>query len=483
MGLVLSPLAVSSSHAQLAQGVTFLSLDEALRLAWQNNLEIQIAQLDLSIKETDLPSALARYDTDLDIEADFEQDEAEKSSVVVGTKTDTTRLNFALKRLLRFGTTLAMSFLNQRNATNSTFTSVNPHFDTDVEVSLTQPLLKNWAGIVDRSEVEMTRVDIEQFDLDTQDRIEEILAACEEAYWELVREHERVEIKTRALQDAQRFLNINRERIQTGLIEKPDLLAAEANVKQREIEVLIAENSFQSASNELRLKLNWAGQERILPTESPAFEKEVAYLDQSLVTALSARRDYQKAKLEIDEKEVQLTMKRNERWPQLDLEATLTGNGLDRHWEDAVGESYAGDNPTYFVGVSASFPLERSEENAEHARAKFEKARAILEFQQTELKIVTEVESRVRDVNLAAVQADKRLAIESLQKEKLAEEEKKFSYGRSDSDTIIRFQRDVLDASEADLDAAIDHKKALIELSRAQNTLLKKYEKRLDASR
>jgi outer membrane protein len=474
---------VSSASVTVPQEILFLSLDDTIDICLERNLEIQIARLELSIKETDLPTALARYDTEVEFDIDHEQDEAERASVIQGSKSDTTRYNFAFKRLLRFGTTLAMNFFNQRQATNSSFSSINPSYDTDFEVSLAQPLLKNKGGLIDQSEVAITRIEIEKMDQDTQDKIEEVLFECEKAYWELVRSHEQVDLKTQSLQKAQRFFNINKERLRTGLVEKPDVLAAEANVREKELDVLIAENNFVSRSHDLSLILNLKIEGKIMPTESPEFYEQPAFLDKSVVEAFTNRRDYLNAQKNIKEKNIALSMKKNERWPQLDLTATLTGNGLDPSWEDAFGESFANNNPTYFIGLTGSFSLEGREERAQLDKAEIEKASTILSFQQIELTMIKEVNQAVRDLNLAVVKVEKYTLVKSLQEEKLKEEEKKFSYGRSDSDTLIRFQNDALQASEKSLDAAINYKLASVNLSRIKNTLLSTHERRLHAYR
>ena len=48
---------------------------------------------------------------------------------------------------------------------------------------------------------------------------------------------------------------------------------------------------------------------------------------------------------------------------------------------------------------------------------------------------------------------------------------------------LVRFQDDALDASEAALNAIIDHKIALVQLARTENTLLAEYDRRLNARR
>jgi len=62
-----------------------------------------------------------------------------------------------------------------------------------------------------------------------------------------------------------------------------------------------------------------------------------------------------------------------------------------------------------------------------------------------------------------------------LQAQKLNEEEKRFRYGRSDTDTLIRFQGDLLKARETAAAAKYRYYASLIDLSLKEGTLLNHY--------
>ena len=64
------------------------------------------------------------------------------------------------------------------------------------------------------------------------------------------------------------------------------------------------------------------------------------------------------------------------------------------------------------------------------------------------------------------------IILHNLQKKKLNGEEKKYGFGRSSSDVIIRFQDDVVNAKTGLILALTDYEKALVDLKRNQNVLL-----------
>ena len=108
------------------------------------------------------------------------------------------------------------------------------------------------------------------------------------------------------------------------------------------------------------------------------------------------------------------------------------------------------------------------------ALLKNEKAKALLSLKKVEKTIVTEVDDSVRKVNLDKNKAEQRIKIEELQRLKLVEEEKKYKYGRSDSDRIIRFQEDLLHAEILALKAVRDYMRSLVDLYLTEDTYLER---------
>ena len=67
------------------------------------------------------------------------------------------------------------------------------------------------------------------------------------------------------------------------------------------------------------------------------------------------------------------------------------------------------------------------------------------------------------------------MQIADLQDQKLKEEEKRFKRGRSDTDTIIRFQEDLNQARLLAAEAKFLYQEELINLRQAEGSLLNEY--------
>ena len=168
-------------------------------------------------------------------------------------------------------------------------------------------------------------------------------------------------------------------------------------------------------------------------------------------------------------------MKKNDLWPEINLTVSLERNGLGDHFKQAIRQIGEEDNPNLFAGLEITFPLANTGARAQSKAAELEKARALVHLKLIERKISVEVFDQVRDCNVYHELATNRAAIVELQRWKLDEEEKRFRYGRSDTDTLIRYQEDWLKAREAQITAMHLYQTVLVDLAVMEGMLLDKY--------
>jgi len=211
------------------------------------------------------------------------------------------------------------------------------------------------------------------------------------------------------------------------------------------------------------------------PTEDfdlPIVEEELL---SALKQAFENRQDYKKAHNAIRSRDIKLSMKKNNLWPEINLIATFEKNGLGDHFKHAVTEITEQDNPNFFAGLTITFPLENREAKGQLKAAELEKAKTLLELKLLERQIAIDVADQVRDCNIFQIVAANNQEIAQLQEQKFAEEQKRFRYGRSDVDTLIRFQEDLVQAKGDVISAVHRYHTALVVLRQKEGTLLKEY--------
>lgn len=450
-----------------------LSLLETTRLALANNFDIQLIKYDIWISRTRRGGATSIYDTLLEADINYENDQSKQISTIFGTKSVDNNYNVGLSKHLPTGTTLSVGVLNHRSWTNAPFATSALTHNSAVALSVDQALGRNFFGLRDRGDIRVTQLDIEAARFTSVEKIEAEVARVQKAYWDLVLAIQLRNIAAEMLAQAKTLHQLHQDKLADGLTELPELYAAEANYRARLAELAVDENEVKTAGHILKLLLNLAEDiPNIVPDESLKLPEEKQTTPDAIRLAFANRRDYQASLTEIKKKGIELDLSANDLWPEIDFTASLARNGLGDHFSNALNEIPQEDNPQLFAGLKFSFPLENTKARSGFDKAKLEKEKALLSLKFLERKIAVGVADRVRETHVFFEQARSREEIAELQRRKLAEEEKRFRGGRSKTDTIIRFQEDLLRARWEEAQAAYRYQLKLIDLKKEQGTLL-----------
>jgi len=454
------------------QGSEFLTLDDVTRLALARNLDMTIARLENAAERYETGIAQSVYDTRFEMRGDYVHNRQQRASVVLGDRELEGEIGVALTKKLPIGTAVTLEGATQRISTNSAFTSQPRYYESYGEVAVTHPFLKNSFGYLDRKRIKQIKLDVTKFDYATADRIEGSLSEVRRHYWDLKFTYENLISRRKALRKAQDFLKITRDKLEIGLTEKPDVYAAEANVRKRVLEVLEARNGFLSSSFGLKVLLNLPEIERIVPVQEPKFAVWHMDFERELAVSYEKRRDLKQMQLSLETQEIERKIRKNELLPQLDFEGRYTSFGLDRELASSEGEVFGFHHLQYFGGLTLTMPLELRAERGRYQQAKLGLQIFQKQIDRLKLRVAHETDDSIRQLQLAIESVRQTREIEQLQRKKLDEEEKNFNRGRSDSKTIIDFQEDVIRAETDAIRALVDYEKAVENYLRTTNQLL-----------
>ncbi|MBN2120678.1 MAG: TolC family protein [Candidatus Omnitrophica bacterium] len=453
-----------------------LSLSRVSELALANNLDIQIAKFDAYISRYDLDRQESIFDTFVNMQAGYSDNQSRSSSAFLGSKSLENSYQLSLEKKFPSGTEVSVEGTHTRTWTDSDFTSVNPAVEGSAKVSLSQALGKNFFGLIDRLTIKITKLDIESTQWLSLESIEKALADTQKAYWQLVLKEEELKIKKDMLEEAQDLFRVYKDKGSMGLAEDPDILASEANKRIRESDVLTAQLERETAKNQLLFLLN-TDDTAINVIGQDCLDTSVSKVDlySQVSQAVNSRRDYKAAKNSVLSKDMDLKIKKNSLWPEIDLEASYARNGLSTRYKQAWEDVSQEDNPVYFFGIKIGMPLENREARAEFKQANLKKEKALLTLKKTERLILKELNNQITLVNTLAQQVKAFREVAGLQEKKLDAEKKRFAQGRSNSDVIIRYSEDLLAAQLNLARTLFSYRLSLIDLEVAKGTLLDKY--------
>ncbi|MDP8233652.1 MAG: TolC family protein [Candidatus Saelkia tenebricola] len=453
-----------------------ISLDEASKLALKNSLDIQIAKFDLYRKRTSLSETESIFDTFLNTEASYKNNGKKTSTTFLDTHTITNLYSIGLEKKFPTGSTLEIELEDTRVSSNLSTAALKPYHEATAGISITQSLGKNFFGLADRGEVKITQIDIINSEYTSLNTIENILYNTQKAYWNLVLKNETLKIKLKMLKESQKLLNIYKEHYERGVVESVDLLAAQANVGSRKNDLLLSELEKEIAKNNLLFLLNEIDTSvDIIPHDSLTITPHNVDTYKELKEALLYRRDYKIIENQLKSLNIDIAVKKNALWPEIDMKASFAKNGirseLQNSWKNISNEN----NSELYLGISFKIPIENRLSKSELKETELHKEQLLISFKRTERLILKEIHNKTQEINNLKERVSLLNAIKELQKNKLAEEMKRLNYGRSNSDTVIRYEDDLLQASLNLAKTLFDYRINIIELNVIKNTLLNKY--------
>jgi len=451
-----------------------LNLDEITKLALTRNLDIGMLQLQNQGEGFEIDVSKSIYDSRFNMFAEHVHDREQTPNIVLGDRQVHGIAGFSIEKTLPTGTWVKVEGATERNSTNSAFVTLSRYYDSHGSLEFNQPLLKNAFGYINRKRVQQVKINVKRFDYQTLDGIEDLLYGIRLQYWDLKFAFENLRARMKALRKAQDFFQITHDKLDVGLTEKPDLFAAEANVRTRVLEVWEAENEVKSKSENMRILLNLPEVPLVYPSEELTFKPVEIDVNKALQEAYENRRDLKQLEMALESQTIEKKIRSNERLPDFSFEGGYTSNGLDRKMSNSQGEVFGFEHPRYYSGFHFSASLENREARGRFSQAEIEHKRLEKETQKLKLNIRRQVEDSHRGLLLAAERVRQTENITALQFKKNFEEERNFNRGRSSSKTIIDFQDDLIEAEINNIRALMMYNRALEDFYRSTHGLIAK---------
>jgi len=476
VGLAANLIAAKAYSEAPAASVIELSLEDVSRLAIENSLDIQIAQYDAYISRTSLDDAQSIFDTIFSAEAAYTRNKKVPASALAGSYSKEHSFSLGLEKKLPTGTTLSLDAAALKKRTDSTYSTLNPYNEALVGLTVKQELGKNFFGLADRADIKLTKLDIENSEFTSLDDIEEILYKAQKAYWNLVLKNEETVIREDMFKGAKRLYEIYQNKYSIGLVEESELLAIEALVYTRESDLAVAGLEQETVKNGLLFLLNRGDfKDKIKPKDKLGSDSAAVNLYRMLKESINSRRDYKRIKNELEKSEIDLVVKKNALWPQIDLEATFARNNINSQRSSAWEGISDNSNDEISLRLTIEVPLENREAKAELEKVRLEEGRLLLRLKRVERLILQEINDKVNQVNTSDNQVRLFRSIIKLHQKKLDNQIKRIGYGRSNADTLIQYEDDLLKARLALAANLYTYKVSLVELDLTKNILLDKY--------
>jgi len=290
-------------------GKIMLSIDDAVALALENNLDIGIARYNLSIADTDvlrsrsgannflgtnfgvvqntpgsgvgglggtvgsgtggttaapggigagtnglvsstlgLGSFITSFDPVLTSTLQEDHNNVIASNVFTGAPTvaqNTGTYNFSYAQGFQWGTNMSVGFTNSRITTNNVFNTYSPQISPAFQFRLTQHLLQGFGFLPNTRLIRLTKNNREISDVAFRLQIITTVDQIENMYWDLVFAYENVRVQQESLAFAQKTLSDTQKQVQIGSLAPIEVVRAQSTVSGDQQSLILAQNNLQ----------------------------------------------------------------------------------------------------------------------------------------------------------------------------------------------------------------------------------------------
>jgi outer membrane protein TolC len=497
--LILLALFATQSSAQTTAGAAAslrLTVEEAVRMAGDNNVDLKADRLDPQIGDMRVAAAAAIFKPvfSTSLQRNDQLQPPASFLIPLATETNLVTSNVGInQRLPWLGTSYSMSWNTSHTNSNSFLTSYNPLLQSGLSLNVSQPLFRDLFTDSARVQLAVNQTNRSIAGIRVRESEVHTQANVKTAYWNLVAARANVEAKQSALKLAEELVRVNKAKVDVGQSPPIDLVSAQAEVASNQEQLIVAETAVKQAEDRLRLLIFDATDRntwnvKIEPIDSPPVAMVPIDVDAAVTNALRDRTDLTRARKDIENAQLNQKLANNQKLPDIRLNAsyqasglggtevlraggfpgTIIGPGSITSFGSVLNQLVASNYPTWAVGVSISYPIGQSTEEATYARTKLETAQSEERLKSSEARVIQQVRDAAWTVEMNGKRIETTRAARALAEERVNAEQKRFEVGMSTSFLVIQAQRDLAQAKTNELSSVLDYDLALVNFETVQ---------------
>lgn len=462
----------------VSNGVLSLSLEQAALLALEHNRDLAVQQFGPAIAGAFEQIERGALDSELFARFDYGEETGSETSRSTGEKFSVEakdrEIAAGVRRRLSTGTALEAAVEQSRSVSDR----APEQQEARLGLSLTQSLLRGFGPSVNLAAVRQAELGTRASRYELRGFTEALLADCETAYWRYVLSREEIAIFEESLQVARQQRDEILKSIEVGALAPNDAAAPKAEVARREQALIVARGMLEERRLRL-LKLIYPGalERNVLPLEATtaphADAPAITNALERLALAERMRPDLQEARLRLEQDRLNVVVTRNGVLPRLDLFVVLGKTGFADSFRDSFRD-IDGDGYDVTAGVRFSHLLGNRAADGRRAAALAERdqgnvaVRNLGDIVRLDVRLAINACERLRQqISASAVTRE-------LQEQTLSAERERFAVGSSTSLLVAQAQRDLLVSRIAEIEAVVNYRIALVDLYRAEGSLLER---------
>ena len=147
---------------------------------------------------------------------------------------------------------------------------------------------------------------------------------------------------------------------------------------------------------------------------------------------------------------------------------TIVGPGAITPFGSVLDQLFRSNYPTWSVGLSVSYPIGGSVDEANYTRSRLEVAQAAQRVKSAEARAIQQVRDAAWKVEMNAKRLDTTRLARALAEQRTNAEQKRYEVGMSTSFLVIQAQRDLAQAKTNELSAILSYDLSLVDFEALQ---------------
>lgn len=235
------------------------------------------------------------------------------------------------------GTAFSLSFNTSNSSNNSLRNNFNPSTTSNMALNFRQSITQGFGRSINSRQIRIARNNREVSDLAFKQQVIQTVSQVQNLYWDLVSYNEDVRVKQQSLALSEKLYNDNKRQVEIGTLAPIEIVRAEAEVAARQQELTASMTLVQQQETLIKNAISKSGvgdprlsEAHIVPTTRitvPSVEP-VEPVQDLVSMALQSRPELAQSRIRLTNADISLRATRQSMLPTLDFVASMTNNAL-----------------------------------------------------------------------------------------------------------------------------------------------------------
>jgi outer membrane protein len=240
-----------------------------------------------------------------------------------------------INQIFQTGTSYQVVLGGGRGTSTSLTQVYNPFVNTFMAVGFTQPLLNGFGRRANATQIRIAKNDIKVADSVFRQQVITTVAQVLNLYWDYLSFKENVGVAEQALAYSQKLLSDNKRQVEIGTLAPIEVVRAESEVASDQQKLIVAQTSLQQQAELIKTALAKKVDVELMSAQLDAVDKlpeprpdDIPPLEEALRIAIANRPEIEQTELKFRDQDYTIQARRNSLLPSLNVFATYIASGL-----------------------------------------------------------------------------------------------------------------------------------------------------------